>query len=165
MREIRTLRLMRRGLETWQGRDTATLANRKGRATGKTNLDLHRRASPRPYFSESSARKCRKYICHLFWSTLQEVTPAALRAWAFNLVPAMGRGLSLRAHGAVSNYRLISPSLRFRLRGLSVHWRSIKYGGNSYEKAHSKFDCIAGLLTNVPCSRNSPQYWLRHVVA
>ena len=50
MREIRTLRLMRRGLETWQGRDTVTLANRKGRATGKTNLDLHRRASPRPYF-------------------------------------------------------------------------------------------------------------------
>ena len=49
MREIRTLRLMRRGLETWHGRDTVTLANRKGRATGNTNFDLHWRASPRPY--------------------------------------------------------------------------------------------------------------------
>jgi hypothetical protein len=32
--EIRTLRSMRRGLETWQGRDNVTLANRKGEKQG-----------------------------------------------------------------------------------------------------------------------------------
>jgi hypothetical protein len=47
--EIRTLRSMWRGLETWQGRDAVTLASPKGRETGNTNFDLHRRASPRPY--------------------------------------------------------------------------------------------------------------------
>jgi hypothetical protein len=47
--EIRTLRSMWRGLDTWQGRDVVTLALPKGRETGNTNFDLHRRASPRPY--------------------------------------------------------------------------------------------------------------------
>ena len=49
MREIRMLRSTRRGLETWHGRDTVTPRNRKGEATGNTNFDLNRRASPRPY--------------------------------------------------------------------------------------------------------------------
>src|SRR5215472_14408711 len=48
-REIRPLRSTWRGLETWHGRDTVTPRNRKGGATWKTNFDLHRRASPRPY--------------------------------------------------------------------------------------------------------------------
>src|SRR5215471_8414874 len=47
--EIRKLRSMWRGLDTWQGRDDVTLALPKGRETGNTNFDLHRRASPRPY--------------------------------------------------------------------------------------------------------------------
>jgi len=34
VREIRTLRLMRRGLETWHGRDHVTLANERARQQG-----------------------------------------------------------------------------------------------------------------------------------
>ena len=34
MREIRTLRLMRRGLETWQGRDIVTLADERASKRG-----------------------------------------------------------------------------------------------------------------------------------
>src|SRR5262245_34927434 len=43
------LRSTWRGLETWHGRDAVTPRNRKGEATGNTNFDLNRRASPRPY--------------------------------------------------------------------------------------------------------------------
>jgi hypothetical protein len=49
VREIRMLRSTRRGLETRHGRDAVTPRNRKGEATGNTNFDLNRRASPRPY--------------------------------------------------------------------------------------------------------------------
>src|SRR5215813_8221377 len=49
VREIRMLRSTWRGLETWHGRDAVTPRNRKGEATGNTNFDLNRRASPRPY--------------------------------------------------------------------------------------------------------------------
>src|SRR5262245_57584897 len=49
VREIRMLRSTWRGLETWHGRDDVTPRNRKGEATGNTNFDLNRRASPRPY--------------------------------------------------------------------------------------------------------------------
>jgi len=49
VREIRTLRSMWWGLETWHGRDTVTPPNRKGEATGNTNFDLNRRASLQPY--------------------------------------------------------------------------------------------------------------------
>jgi hypothetical protein len=49
VREIRTLRSTRRGLETWHGRDGVTLAVRKGETTGNTNFDLNWRASSRPY--------------------------------------------------------------------------------------------------------------------
>ena len=52
MREIRTLRSTRRGLETWHGRDGVTLAVRKGETTGNTNFDLNWRASSRPYLGE-----------------------------------------------------------------------------------------------------------------
>jgi hypothetical protein len=38
-----------RGLETRNGRDAVTARNRKSEATGNTNFDLNRRASPRPY--------------------------------------------------------------------------------------------------------------------
>src|SRR5262245_28386233 len=43
------LRSTWRGLETWHGRDAVTPRNRKGEATGNTNIDLNWRASPRPY--------------------------------------------------------------------------------------------------------------------
>src|SRR6516165_8815436 len=46
------LRSTWRGLETWHGRDAVTPRNRKGEATGNTNFDLNRRASPRPYLWE-----------------------------------------------------------------------------------------------------------------
>jgi hypothetical protein len=38
VREIRMLRSTRRGLETWHGRDTVTLANRKGRGNREHKL-------------------------------------------------------------------------------------------------------------------------------
>jgi hypothetical protein len=45
-----------RGLETRNGRDAVTPRNRKSEATGNTNFDLNRRASPRPY-SQGGLRK------------------------------------------------------------------------------------------------------------
>jgi hypothetical protein len=41
---------------------------RKGETTGNTNFDLHRRASPRPYFSSKS------FACT--WINLRPITPA-----------------------------------------------------------------------------------------
>jgi len=55
VRETRMLRSTWRGLETWHGRDAVTPRNRKGEATGNTNIDLNRRASPRPYLWEPGA--------------------------------------------------------------------------------------------------------------
>jgi hypothetical protein len=51
VREIRTLRSTWRGLKTWHGRCCDT-RRRKGETTGNTNIDLNRRASPRPYRRE-----------------------------------------------------------------------------------------------------------------
>jgi hypothetical protein len=53
VREIRTLRLTRRGLETWHGRDHVTLADERA-SNGEPNIDLHLRASPRPYWPARS---------------------------------------------------------------------------------------------------------------
>ena len=47
--EIRTPRSRWRGLETWHGRDAVTLADERARQQENTNIDLNRRASPRPY--------------------------------------------------------------------------------------------------------------------
>jgi len=49
VREIRTLRSTWRGLETLAWSRCCDTRRRKGETTGNTNIDLHRRASPRPY--------------------------------------------------------------------------------------------------------------------
>ena len=54
MREIRMLRSTWRGLETWHGRDTVTLANRKGRGNREYKL------RPKPARQSSTLRASSK---------------------------------------------------------------------------------------------------------